>query len=306
MNRYVSHEYRKNKKPFTDGFLRKLSLYYNKTTSNKNDKIKKGDDVYNTLSQKMKKYKAEKKYWLWPYIIRSLNTDPNIKNDIKKYENKELIPEKPTSWYKNPSTWLSNYDIQNVMIQYKDCKKYKYNFLGVFPIDFMSLSENGTCLYGSVCHVDVKKMAKKYSFVGFITNLDKHDEPGSHWTSSFFVINPELKTYGAYYYDSTGQKIPEYLTGFFNSIQTQCNQLYPKKHFVIHTNDKQHQFKYTECGVFSMIFQIRWLNKHIIKKNNTSFKEILANPFIDDDNMLSLRNHLFRPNSSVELSKIKI
>ena len=306
MKKYVSHEYKKGDLPFTNTFLKKLVSYYNKTVLKKSEKIKKDADLYKQLNQKMKKYKAGGKYWLWPYIIRTLNTDPQIRLDIKKFENRELLPEKPASWYKNPKSWLSNFDIQNVMVQYQKCKKYNYNFLGVFPIDFSSVNENGTCRYSSMCFVDIKKMSKKYSFIGFITNLDKHDEPGSHWTSSFIVINPELKTYGAYYYDSVGKDIPVYLNGVFNSIQSQCNQINKKQKFTIHVNKKQHQFKDTECGIFSIIFQVRWLNKHIVKKNNTSFDEIVSNPYIDDEHMLKIRNTLFRPNSSVEMKHIKI
>lgn len=91
-----------------------------------------------------------------------------------------------------------------------------------------------------------------------------------------------------------------------NSIQIQCETMYPRKKFNIITNNKKHQFKNTECGMFSILFQIRWLNKHIVKKNKTSFQEIISNPFIDDDNMVRLRQSLFRPNSSFELKNINI
>jgi hypothetical protein len=69
-------------------------------------------------------------------------------------------------------------------------------------------------------------------------------------------------------------------------------------------NKKQHQRKNTECGMFSMVYQIRWINKHIVKHNNTSLTEITGNPYIDDDNMLRLRDYLFRPNNKMELKKL--
>jgi len=304
---YVSSSNEKMKNYFSDTFLRKLVIYYNKSVKNKTDKIKLDSNLYKSLKNKMKKYKVEKQYWHWPYIIKKLQNDDKIIRDIKKFENKELVPERPQNWYNNPKTWLSNYDIQNVMIQYHNCKKYKYNFLGVFPIDFSMIDSNGICMYSKFCTIDIKKLSKKYSFIGFITNLDKHDEPGSHWTSTFIVIDPKLPTYGAYYYDSTGYRgIPAYLENFMNSIEIQCKTIYPEKEFKININKKQHQYKNTECGVFSIIFQIRWLNKHIVKKNKTSFEEILGNPYLNDDTMLKLRQTLFRPNSSFELKSLDI
>jgi hypothetical protein len=269
--------------------------------------------LFNYLYNVMNKYCPKHKYWLWAGIIEKLAEKKGLKNierikrKLRLISKKELKPEKPESWYRNPKTWLSNFDIQNVMFQYKMTKKYKYDFLGVFPIDFSTVSINGTCLYSEFCNMDIKNYVKKgIKFIGFITNLDKHDEPGSHWTSSFIVIDPSLPTFGAYYYDSTGRPMPVYLQNFMNNIKKQCNELYPNTPFNIIQNKKQHQYKNSECGVFSMLFQLRWINKHIVKKNNTSFEEIIGNPYINDEQMLKIRDHLFRPNTKMELKKIQI
>ena len=269
--------------------------------------------LFNCIYNVMSKYCPKHKYWLWTGIIEKiaekkvLKNIEKIKRKLRLISKKELKPEKPESWYRNPKTWLSNFDIQNVMFQYKMTKKYKYDFLGVFPIDFSTVSINGTCLYSEFCNMDIKNYVKKgIKFIGFITNLDKHDEPGSHWTSSFIVIDHLLPTYGAYYYDSTGRPMPVYLQNFMNNIKKQCNELYPNTPFNIIQNKKQHQYKNSECGVFSMLFQLRWINKHIVKKNNTSFEEIIGNPYINDEQMLKIRDHLFRPNTKMELKKIQI
>ncbi len=272
--------------------------------------------MYTKLDNVLKKYlEGSGKYWLWCGVIERLAGNNltlterqlmKIKRDLRNICKRDLKPEKPEAWYKNPKTWLSNYDIQNVMIQYTQSTKYKYAFLGVFPIDFSVISTEGTCMYSNFCLIDIKSYIKKgKKFIGLITNLDKHDESGSHWTSTFMVIDPVLKTYGAYYYDSTGRSIPSYLEIFLQSVKRQCEQIYPSKEFKIHMNSKQHQHKNTECGMFSMVFQIRWINKHIVKKNDTNFAEIVANPCIDDEHMLMLRDHLFRPNSKMELKKMK-
>ena len=195
------------------------------------------------------------------------------------------------------------------MEQYEKKKKYNYKFLGVFPIDFAT-KINNHCLYSDVCSINLNNIKKNIKFVGLITNLDKHNEPGSHWTSLFMVIDPKLITYGAYYYDSTGSPIPENLNIFIESIAKQCNDKYMKKYnkeFKIIYNKKKHQYKGTECGVFSMVFQIRFLNKNIVKNNNTSFDEIIkGNPNINDNTMVKLRDELFRPNTKSELEKYTI
>ncbi len=274
--------------------------------------------LYKKLKTILKSYmgKNVNKYWLWCGVIEKLAEKhitkdeilQKIKRQLRLISKKDLKPEKPEVWYKNPKTWLSNYDIQNVMVQYMQTPRYKYVFLGVFPIDFAVMSNNGSCMYSSLCAVDVNSYLKKgKKFLGIITNLDKHDQSGSHWTSTFIVIDPKLPTYGAFYYDSTGRGIPSYLLTFLNGIKEQCNTLHPDKEFKILQSKKQHQKKNTECGVFSMLFQIRWLNKHIVKKNQTSFAEIIAgNPYIDDDHMLMIRDYLFRPNTKLELKTLGI
>lgn len=261
---------------------------------------------YILLNNKLKNILGNNKYWLWCGYLYHLPYNTNaIKLKLKKIDKKELRPEKPESWYKNPRTWLSNYDIQNVMNQYQNTKKYKYAFLGVFPIDFSVKLNDGRCAYNSLCNIDIKNYLTK-NFIGLITNLDKHDEPGSHWTSTFFCINPKLPSYGAYYYDSTSRPIPPLLLQFINDIKRQCDALYPKNTFNIIYNKKQHQFKNSECGVFSLLFQIRWINKHIVKHNNTSFQEIISNPSIKDEQMTMIRDYIFRPNTKIELKKMHV
>jgi hypothetical protein len=314
MNGFCSPVNENKKICFSDASLKKLVNYWNMLCP---DKIhcktnSTGKILFASLNTKMKKYCGNNKYWLWTGIIEKIAETKNVKNlsrikrSLKTIAKKELKPEKPESWYKNPRTWLSNYDIQNVMHQYEQTPKYKYCFLGVFPIDFSVASSSGACLYSEFCKMDISKYIKKNKkFIGFITNLDRHDQPGSHWTSTFIAIDPKLQTYGAYYYDSTGSSIPKYLMEFLNNVKAQCDKIYPTKNFKIIQNKKQHQYKNSECGIFSMIFQIRWINKHIVKKNDTSFSEIIGNPYITDSQMLKIRDTLFRPNTKIELKKLK-
>ena len=321
MNKFCSPANDNKKHCLSYKFLKKLITIWNGFSKNKIDigetpttpqsTSRATSRLYKAVNDKMKPICGSNKYWLWTGIVERLAEKANqpnimkIKRDLKTIAKKELKPEKPEAWYRNPKTWLSNYDIQNVMFQYEQSKNYKYRFLGVFPIDFSVASENGQCLYSDFCSINIKDHLKKgKKFIGLITNLDRHDQSGSHWTSTFMVIDPNLPTYGAYYYDSTGSQMPHYLQKFLESVKTQCDALHPQKDFVIHVNKKQHQYKNTECGMFSMVFQIRWINKHIVKRNNTSFDEIIGNPYIDDEHMLKIRDTLFRPNTKMELKKL--
>jgi len=269
------------------------------------DKIvyKESDSISNLhklLNEKMALFKVKDKEWFWCNIMYQFAKTSALKQRIKRIDANTLRPETPKEWLKNPIEWLNNYDITKVMSQYSNCKKYKYKFIGVFPIDF-AIEKNNTCLYSSVCSINVKEyVSKKIKYIGFITNLDKHNESGSHWTSTFIILDPENASYGAHYYDSTVKKTPAYIEIFINRIKKQCLELYPKKEFKITYNKKKHQRKNTECGVFSMIFQIRWinflLNDKNFSKNPDAPKILVADNNIKDDVMVLKRSNLFRPN----------
>ena len=243
-----------------------LILLINAWNASKEDKIEYNKSftiskLTELLNNKIKPICNDKEYWCWPSAIKELSKDYKTKEIIKKIEENDLRPEMPIEWYKNPIEWLSNYDIEDVMIQYNNDNKYKYCFLGVFPIDFSEQDNFGRCLYSHICSIDINKyINKNIKYIGLITNLDKHNEPGSHWTSTFIILDPKIKCYGAYYYDSNAMNIPTYVVKFINNIKKQLNIKYPKNVFKIHKNNIKHQRKNTECGMFSMAYQIRWLN----------------------------------------------
>jgi hypothetical protein len=284
---------------FSKESLIKLIEAWNTTNSNNKIKYKSKDSIktlWNFLNNKLKGICDEGKDWCWTGALKNMTSNSEIKNEIKNIANKELIPEKPLEWMKNPKTWLSNYDIEEVMVQYEQNKQYKYKFIGVFPIDFTVKNKFGKCLYSELCSIDVLKYSKKgIKYLGIITNLDKHDQPGSHWTSTFIVIDPKIKSYGAYYYDSTARPIPSYMLNLLKEIKNQCNNLYPDNNFNYIYNKKQHQRKNTECGVFSIVFQIRWLKFLKMNKNNASFDKVINDKDINDETMYSVRDKLFRP-----------
>lgn len=316
--KYNSPSNKKTPTLFTKSSLVKLINTWNSSRKSKieyknNYSAKKLSEL---LNDNIKSICDDNEYWCWPGVIKRLTKDPKMRENIKLIEKNELRPEMPIEWYKNPVEWLSNYDIDDVMIQYNNDKKYCYAFLGVFPIDFSVEDKFGRCLYSHICSLDVKKYINKgIKYLGLITNLDKHDENGSHWTSTFIIIDPKNKSYGAHYYDSNAVNIPKYVLKFMNSIKKQLLLIYPKNKFKITCNEKRHQMKNTECGMFSMAYQIRWLNailKYKKLKLSSPYEDInFINNIVNDKNindykMEESRKYLYRPNLKMHLKKKNI
>jgi len=258
------------------------------------------------LNEKIKPMCDDKQYWCWTGAIARFANDTKAKEIIKMIEKEELRPEMPVEWYANGKEWLSNYDIEDVMMQYDKGRQYKYAFLGVYPIDFSEEDKFGRCLYSQICSLDVKRyINKKIKYLGLITNLDKHNQNGSHWTSTFIIIDPRNKCYGAHYYDSNAIGIPAYVKKFILNLKKRLLVIYPNRNFKITFNTTRHQRKNTECGMFSMTHQIRWLNSLLkYKKLNLpdpyrdeNFLQCITNDKkITDDNMNASRKYLYRPN----------
>lgn len=92
----------------------------------------------------------------------------------------------------------------------------------------------------------------------------------------------------------------------------QLNKIYPDKKFNIHNNNIKHQRKNTECGMFSMAFQIRWLNA-LLKYKELNFKSpyeysdfvkyIINAKNIKDSTMEESRTYLYRPNFKKHIAK---
>ncbi len=106
----------------------------------------------------------------------------------------------PQEWKDNPFEWLSTTDIKNVMKQYE--KKYpSFLFMGPVPVDCPSAI---TCsLSGLDVEILINQLGK--TKLGIIFNLDKHDEPGSHWVATFF----DFKKCRILYFDSVGMPPPK-------------------------------------------------------------------------------------------------
>ena len=247
------------------------------------------NNLITKLNDNFKNYlKKDNTYWAWIDILKikaKKANKPELITELIKIEKEDLRPSQPVEWVTNPVEWLSNFDIIKVLKQYEKIPENKYKFLGVFSIDF-----------GKKTKIDIKSILKSgnIKYLGFITNLSRESEPGTHWTSSFFVFDPLLPSFGGYYYDSTTGNIPKDLKPVFINIKQQAELLF-KKPFPIKINTIRHQKSNTECGVFSIAFQVLWIN-YLKKNRNVNFDTIVHHNNYTDAKMKKLRFNYFRPN----------
>ena len=154
-------------------------------------------------------------------------------------------------------------------------------FIGPVPIDFDLKTVDGNCKVDELCKIRVEKLIKKNKKkIGIIFNLDKHNEPGSHWTALFV----DTTRRGIFYFDSYGVYPEKEILALINKLQQQYKEigLDMKKHI----NDIRHQYKFSECGMYCINFIIKMLTTKI------SFKKFCRN-IIDDDTMVNYRNKYF-------------
>lgn len=189
-------------------------------------------------------------------------------------------PEMPQSWYTNPTEWLSTTDIDRVMKQYEALDR-TFRFVGAVPIDFASPSDNGTigrCVTQALCNVRLKNWWNDgVRHVGIVFNLDAHDEPGSHWVSAYL----DLKGNGLYYYDSFGAGPPVEVQRLFAAVGAQLELIHEKPPHEEHNNIR-HQFKNTECGVYSILFLVTMVEAAERNMDSaSSYKQFIESAFND-------------------------
>ena len=72
-----------------------------------------------------------------------------------------------------------------------------------------------------------------------------------------------------------------------NRIDNQLTKIHPKKKTIMDYNHIRHQYKNSECGVYSMMFIINMLENNDFTKNTSNI--------ILDDEMNQNRNKLYSP-----------
>lgn len=243
------------------------------------DQLKSIAKRYNARNadDKIPMYRTKNK--LWKEIFKRMHS---VCDDEQCWTqgNKDLLesfrPSKPESWQENPRTWLTNFDIQDVMVQYE--RKYKtFLFLGVFPSDYDEKVYMNVCVSQELCNLNVSNLLKTNKYqLGIVFNLDPHYLSGSHWVAVYVGISEKYpKKFGFFYYDSNANQPSAYVKRLYQTFSTQLQNI-TKRRFDLHVNDVRHQFKNTECGMFSMQFIINMLNRE------KHFKQIIHEQQFDD------------------------
>ena len=223
-------------------------------------------EIWNTIRDNMSNLCSEESCWLKKLFI-------NMDNNFSKLLNYAFAPKAPTSWNKNINEWLSSVDIEKVMKQW-EIKIPSFVFLGPTPIDFDDKIDNERCVWEDLCDFNLDKYIKKNKKkIGIIFNLDPHYKSGSHWVSLFIDIKKEFICY----FDSNGIECPKRILKFVERVKKQglINNINFR---FIENAPKQHQYENTECGMYSLFFNIQLLTEsrkpEYFKNNRISDKEM--------------------------------
>lgn len=220
-------------------------------------------NVVDILTQLLKNLKQTD--WITKPIFKQLR-----KNNYDKLKNNVFKPVGPA----NNNNWLSNFDIIDIFKQYEDYYK-DFKFLGAVPRDFDS--DPGTSF--SKINYKEKFINNGIHKLGVIFNHDKSDQGGSHWVALFV----DLKRGDICYFDSAGQEPKKEVKILISKLEDYFKQ--NNIPFKTKINNTQHQFKNSECGVYSVSFILRLLD-------GESFDNISTNP-IDDDSIQQCRRLYF-------------
>ena len=268
--------------------IESLKVIANKYNENNDDKIKISDnkkELVSNLEEKMSSNCSTQTCWLRTKLLKDIENEEITKNTFR--------PEGPKSKY----GWLSTTNINDVIDQYHTNNK-DFLFLGTVPYDFQEIPELGL---GNFNFEKVFKEGKHK--LGLVINLDSSNQKGSHWVGLY----TNLEKNQIYFFDSVGKPPKRKIKKFINkltdfmykkkynseikvgSIMSLINNItsknlkqkyiedFTKKFngFDIRYNNIQHQFKNSECGVYSINFIVR------LVKGET-FDEIINNVTKDD------------------------
>lgn len=239
-------------------------------------------NIWEALKSKMNMCKNEE-CWLAELA------EPYVKNKLEKIA---FSPKSPKSWNDDPNEWLTNHDINNVLSQY-EYKFDTFEFIGPSFIDFNE-KIGYSCVDNEVCMLNIQEQIDNgKEKIGIIFNLDRHNQPGSHWVSLFIDINEKF----VFYFDSVGTKIPNEIYKLVNNIQEQGKKLTKPINFRFEQNHPfEHQKTNTECGMYSLFFMITLLTNKLYKtpfKSTEQKIQFFKSKKIPDKKMEELRKKYY-------------
>lgn len=260
---------------YTDDDLQKLRNMWNARHPDKKITTNDSKEIWQMLKNYYAKICNKESCW-----VRQMTKGTKMEKELLQ----SFSPVEPIEWKKNPNEWLSSIDIIEVMNQYE--KTYKcFDFLGPSPIDYDTHKLYGECVWEELCHFSLADQIKKgKNKIGVIFNTDPHDKDGEHWISLFINI----KKGTIFFFDSAGDKAPKQVMKFVNMVTEQGKKLEEPINFDFDQNyPVEHQYKNTECGVYSIYFIIHmledkitghYLKTHVLKdKYMEQFRKIYYN-----------------------------
>lgn len=214
--------------------------------------------------------------WLKQKFVKDLNDDDLFNNTFR--------PIGPEGRFE----WLNTTQINQVMSQYES-KYPDFKFYGAIPIDFDELPFLG------IKDLDFDKIYPEKKRLGFVFNLDEHWKSGSHWVALF----SDLENSQVYFFDSYGKRPEKRIRNLVKRISRWCHshnncsdvcsisdnsESYMRKEtknnveskINVEYNRNRHQYKNSECGVYSLNFILRLLN-------GNTFEEVTNNKVLDDE-----------------------
>ncbi len=227
-------------------------------------------DAYNYKKGKVliKMTDSITKAQLWKLIQSEMNDICKKGDEVcwinKSGAEKTLIdenfkPKKPKGKY----TWLSNVDIEKLMIGQQKKHNPYFKFYGPVPSDFDKIITelNGTNL----------KLTPQIRKVGMITNLDPHHKSGSHWTAFFL----DLDNRSIEYFDSLGEKPFKTMETYMNNLKAWLKMnMDLDTQIKINTKEFQKEFD-GDCGIWSVWYIMQRLG-------GKSFEEIVSMDFTEE------------------------
>jgi hypothetical protein len=259
---------------YTNESLYKLRDQWNNKHPDKLIKTNDPKEIHTKLTSYLSNVCKTESCWL-----RQHKDFGKISEDIKD----SFAPLSPSEWKKNPNEWLSSVDINKVMDQYKKAYKH-FEFIGPSPIDFDKKLSYGECVWNELCNFSLENQIKNgKSKIGIIFNTDPHNKSGSHWISLFIDVKKKI----IFFFDSVGTKVGPEIMNLVNRIIDQGKKLNPKINFKFDDTDGvEHQYKNTECGIYSLFFIIHML------QDKTS-KDFYKTHIIKDEHIQNYRKIYF-------------
>lgn len=291
---------------FSETAIKKIASNYNNVNNDNININQPKHKLVKILTNKLSKDCSNNQIcWLGKDFIQQIDDD-KLQYDI--YKN-TFLPPGPSTKY----GWLNTSHINNVINQYHTIYK-DFLYLGTVPYDFAEIPYFG--LHRINFNKYIKQNKKQF---GLVINLDKHNQDGSHWVGLYLNFDKNQ----IHFFDSVGKipgkKIRKFITGvakqMYNNtygtniknfkIKDELMKLKKLSHHEIKEvmkknihlsnlyngmdikyNHVQHQFKNSECGVYSINFVLRSVG-------GESFDDIINNP-TSDDKMNEFRKMYFR------------